>query len=72
MAITTDNDKLAVMEMDSMFEPGLPLSPGVLSVADQQQLIWGYPGVLWEESVGGDVISKQSPFMVSIGRMMNR
>lgn len=47
MAITSINEKLAVMEMDNVLEPGLPILPGVLGQDDRQQLLWGYPGVLW-------------------------
>ena len=38
---------LGVMEWCSVFEPGLPLLPGVLGQDDQQQLLNDYPGVLW-------------------------
>jgi hypothetical protein len=47
MAIDTDTKKLAVMEWCSVWEPALPLAPGTLDQADQQQLLWGYPGILW-------------------------
>ena len=47
MAISTDNDKLAIMELDNWSEPGLPLSPGTLGTDDQQQLIMGYPGLAY-------------------------
>lgn len=47
MPITTDNEKLAVMEWGNPWEPALPLSPGTLGQDDQQQLLWGFPGVLW-------------------------
>lgn len=47
MAITTDTGKLAVMEWDDYWEPGLPLSPGTLDQGDQQQLLWGFPEILW-------------------------
>ncbi len=47
MAIDTDNKKLAVMDWGNIWEPGLPLSPGALGQDDQQQLLWGYPGILW-------------------------
>lgn len=50
MAITTINQKLAVMEWEDYVEPALPLSPGAFGQDDQQQLAWGYPGVLWTES----------------------
>ena len=49
MAITTPNGKLAIMEFCTMWEPGLPLSPGVLGQDDQQQLLWGFPEFLWSE-----------------------
>lgn len=35
------------MEWCSVWEPGLPLSPGAIDQADQQQLLGDYPGVLW-------------------------
>ena len=47
MAIDTNNEKLAIMEMGNVWEPGLPLSPGAFGQDDQQQLVWGYPGILW-------------------------
>lgn len=54
MAITTDDEKLAVMEFGDPWEPGLPLEEGAsFDQGEQQQLLWGYPGVLWAEgSVG--------------------
>ena len=47
MAITTDNGKLAMLEIDQDYEPGLPLSPGTLGQDDDQQLLWGFPEILW-------------------------
>lgn len=47
MPISTDNGKLAIMELDQDYEPGLPLSPGALGQDDQQQLLWGFPEILW-------------------------
>ena len=49
MAITTDNEKLALLEEGTVWEPGLPMSPGTLGDDDKQQLLWGYPGILWSE-----------------------
>ena len=51
MAITTDNDKLALIEYGDIFQPGIPISADGLDQADDQQLLWGYPGVLWTEPV---------------------
>jgi hypothetical protein len=51
--LATDNGKLAVMEWDQDYEPGLPLSPGALGQDDQQQLLWGIPEVLWGAGAGG-------------------
>ena len=72
MPISTDNGKLAAMELDTDWEPGLPLSPGAIGLADQQQLLWGFPEILWGEEetevevVGGvfrrpGLISNRSP-----------
>lgn len=41
------NTKLAFMEWCQVWEPGLPVNPGVLGQADQQQLLWGTPSPLW-------------------------
>mgnify|MGYP003580497267 CR=1 FL=1 len=54
MPITTDNEKLALMEMQ-IVDPALPFaagSPLVLDQAENQQLLWGYPGILWESPTG--------------------
>ena len=57
MAIDTINEKLALMEETIPWEPGLPMSPGTIGQDDQQQLIWGYPGILW----GAPVESARRP-----------
>lgn len=47
MAITTINDKLATIEYGDIFQPGLPISADGNDQADNQQLLWDYPGNLW-------------------------
>lgn len=47
MAITTDTGQLAIIELEDVWEPGLPFLPGVLDAADAQQLLWGFPEILW-------------------------
>ncbi len=47
MAITTVNDKIGIIEWCSVYEPGLPISPGTFGQDDKQQLLNDYPGVLW-------------------------
>jgi len=51
MALTTDNQKLAIMEWSVMWEPGLPLSPGTLGQDDKQQLLWDNPDPVWGAAV---------------------
>lgn len=51
--VDTDNEKLAIMEWCSVWEPGLPMSPGAFGQDDQQQLLNDYPGVLWAGGGGG-------------------
>ena len=70
MAISSTTEKLAVMEWCQVWEPGLPFSPGTIGQDDQQQLLWGYPGVLWGEPVAGGTGQKRGGFMRSVGRMM--
>ena len=49
MAIATNAEKLATMEWCSIFEPGVPLSPGdaPFSQGVKQNFLWGYPGIEW-------------------------
>lgn len=35
------------MELEDYWEPGLPMAPGALDQADKQQLLWGFPEILW-------------------------
>jgi hypothetical protein len=67
MAITTINQKLAVMEWEDYAEPALPLSPGALGQDDQQQLLWGYPGVLWAEPVVGTATASRLLTVLGVG-----
>lgn len=65
MAISTINGKLAIMEWCSIWEPGLPISPGTLGQDDKQQLLWDYPGVLWAAG-GGPIVT---PFWCALTGM---
>ena len=49
MAIDTANERLALMEFDQVYEPGLPNPSGDATIdqGDQQQMMWDYPGILW-------------------------
>lgn len=47
MAIDTTNKKLGLINLMMPFQPNLPVSPGSLGQDDKQQLLWGYPGILW-------------------------
>jgi len=51
MAIDTINKKLALIEYGDVYQPGIPVSDDGLDQADNQQLLWEYPGTLWEEIV---------------------
>lgn len=47
MAITTDNGKFAVLNLSQVWLSNLLVSPGTLGQDDQQQLLWGFPEILW-------------------------
>ena len=47
MAIDTTNEKLALIDFPLA---ELPISSDGLDQADNQQLLWGYPGLLWSAS----------------------
>jgi len=47
MSINTKNEKLAIIEYGDIFQPGIPQSTDGIGRNDKQQLLWGYPGILW-------------------------
>lgn len=49
MSIDTINEKLALLEWLEPYQCGIPISADGLDQADNQQLLWGYPGLLWSE-----------------------
>ena len=52
MAVTTDDEKLAVMVLNNPLAPNVVLNETApFSQGDKQQLLWGYPGVLWQPPV---------------------
>lgn len=51
MAIDTINEKLALLEYLEVYQLGIPISADGLDQADNQQLLWEYPGLLWSAAV---------------------
>ena len=51
MAISTTNEKFALITYQQMWNTPLPISADGLDQADNQHLIAQYPGVLWLESI---------------------
>jgi hypothetical protein len=53
--IDTDNGKLALLRLSQPWLPSLPFGdegdPDTLDQADKQQLLWGFPEILWGEVV---------------------
>jgi hypothetical protein len=48
MAIDTLNKKLSLFSYQQVYIAAIPKSTDGLDQADNQQLLWGYPGILWE------------------------
>jgi hypothetical protein len=46
----TINAKLSLLHWSDPWEASLPLSPGALGQDDKQQLLWGYPDILWSSA----------------------
>jgi len=54
MPITTNDEKLAAMQWNMPFAPAIVLDEtSPFSQGDKQQLLWGYPGILWGELIRG-------------------
>ena len=51
MAITTDNEKFALISYHQNWNTPIPISSDIGNDGDKQHLIWEYPGITW----GGDV-----------------
>jgi hypothetical protein len=72
--IATATGKLAIMELDVDWEPGLPLSPASLDQAARQQLLWGFPEVLWGAAIDNNIysatlyLSKETPATLHLDR----
>lgn len=47
MAIDTDNEKFALIDMGDIWTDSIPISSDGLGQADKQHLLWEYPGILW-------------------------
>ena len=60
----TANETLSLMEFCQVWEPALPISPGVLGTADIRQMLWdlAHFGLSGEEQERG-------PFLVNIGTL---
>lgn len=71
--ITTINGKLAIMEFGQFWEPGLPMSPGSLGQDDKQQLILGFPEVMWatDDGSGASTLVKNRGFLRNVGRLLH-
>lgn len=57
MAIDTTNEKYALLSWLNIFMFEVPISSDGLGQADNQQLLWGYPGILWSA-----VVARLNPF----------
>ena len=54
MAITTDNEKFALISYHQPWNTPIPISDDIGNDGDKQHLIWEYPGISWgAEVVGG-------------------
>lgn len=47
MAIDTNNEKFALIDMGDVWADALPISSDDLGQDDKQHLLWEYPGILW-------------------------
>ena len=64
MAIDTDNKKYALISYLQPWNAPLPISADGLGQADNQHLLWGYPGILWAAAVTGGLFAARF-FMVN-------
>lgn len=49
MAVDTTNEKLALITYHQPWNTPIPISDDGLDQADNQHLLWEYPGILWTE-----------------------
>lgn len=55
MAVDTNNEKLALITYHQPWNTPIPISADGLDQADNQHLIWEYPGILFETAVAVSV-----------------
>ena len=53
MAITTDNEKFALISYHQNWNTPIPVSSDIGNDGDKQHLIWEYPGIAWGVEVAG-------------------
>lgn len=52
------NLQIALLEADMLWEPGLPLDSTEIGLAEQLQLLWGYPRTEIDSAVSGNPVDK--------------
>jgi len=66
MAIDTNNEKLSLLYYQLPFGPP-PLPGGVeMDQADSQQMLGGYPGILWSELISGNASRKMGRYIIPL------
>lgn len=60
MAITSNNQKLAVLAWNNVYLSPTYMTVDGITQADQQQLLWQYPGVLFAELVQATGLMRMS------------
>lgn len=58
MAITTDNEKFALISYHQNWNTPIPISSDIGNAGDKQHLIWEYPGIVWTgEAVSAFIVA---------------
>jgi len=73
MAITTNDEKMAVMAFHQVWQAPVVLDETAsFSQGDRQQLLWGYPGVLYGGAPEVDAQVHSPLFLTNLGTLINR
>lgn len=71
MAITTNDEKLAIIEYGDVWEPAIPLDEtSGFDQGDKQQMLWDYPGILWGGAPPTGLPNNRG-MLVNVGKLMN-
>lgn len=73
MAIDTNDKKMSLLTFNQVWQPNVILDETAsFDQGDKQQLLWGYPGILFGAPPEVDETVHSPRFLINLGTLINR